>query len=1257
MSSDSTAELSNSKSSPLRAGDKFGRYKIEKELGQGGMGTVWLATDRKLSRRIALKVMKKGPDTPPNLIKRFESEAKTVAKIKHDNIVSVYDTGELEGMMYIALEYIPGIDVDKLIKQRERLPFKRSLSIIKQTTLALEYLHQAGIVHRDVKPSNLLIRKDGSVVLTDLGLARMLDEERETRITRAGFTVGTVDYMPPEQAKSSNKADIRSDIYSLGCTWYHMLTGNIPFDGDSLTSRLHQHAQSPIPNPQSANSKIPDEAVAVLHHMMAKKPAERYQTPTELLEDLNKISNASPALSMEVLSALAADDSEPEPQAASIPRAKPPRKRLDQVEDAKQQGISVSPLLIRNAIFVVLAVGVVGAALWSIRDLSNAIGVSEPEQVVENAPVESGVIDATANPLAPAAPLSTFEKNPNGVSSISDPGNTTTSDPLTPDAPVKSTVGRVEEQKLLPAWVHTIPTAEQPARGMSDSPSTITVGDGAGVTSDFATLNEAIAALPAEGGVIRLVAPGPYSMSPVTLNGPGAVTIVAEADRRPTIALKADPSGKTSTIFRLQQSSLTLIGADLICEQNLPHITLGAIFHSPSSTVALRDCTLTVRNQHDLFPIFLCDTPEPTQTPQVLLDRVTIRAERCMLYFARAARNQFVCANTLCILRDAGVFEYLYDDLTPAPESPRGPFASEAEPEITQQLRILSSTFYSSGPFVSIEEDRNSSPLKAKWLDVDFSHSLAISITDGESPPFLTLNSTTPRREPMAALNWLDDNVALAGWSSMAYIEQDQLTLARGPASWRALWRNPSTPEWLGPGMRDVKLVTEDGFPRDPEEIATREGLVAIGCVVEVMPKPKPVDLQRGLVAARVPASGRIVSDEKPIPFSISGSDLGQYIQSNQWPDGAHLFVTGTPDKKDFLSWCEIRGKSLTIEFENNPTGPFNKSRLYSAGEKKGAPLISVIDGNLRLINAKFQVPATNRRIAPTYMIEAVRSHVELENCTLIGPDENSLGLIGLIHVVATEEQPISDPPAATLNMHNSFISTGDYPAIQVHAKGAAIAGNETILTGNKNLIEIRTAELSGRNLLSFENSTLVPGTAAIALLNDRHTDKEDGYLVCNWENCVIAPGSAGADVAIIDDPHDLARSPHLKWWEQSSAYPAPPLKFVRGGSAITSEADWTKRWGTERSHELITGTGSVELSSNRPTAPSKQSATDFLLNRGSRASQAGRNQQSLGAHPEQWDGAGATTLPTPDSASESPSSESATSSTKPKDRPTQPDF
>lgn len=296
----------------------LGPYELKRKLGQGGMGAVYLAVDPEKKEQLALKILPREKASNPQLVKRFKAEAQNASQLAHDNIVGVFGTGEADGYLYIALEFVDGIDVHDLIQKRGVLPVKRSIDIIKQVARALQHAFEQHIVHRDIKPANLLIRRDGVVKLADMGLARAVDESVETGITRAGTTVGTVDYMSPEQARNSKAADVRSDIYSLGCTWYHMLTGRPPFAEGSLTNKLNAHAKQPPPDPRGVNPNVPEGVVAVIHRMMAKDPDARYQTPGELIKDLEGALVNKDAVSRQILEGIVEDTPYQEPSEESV---------------------------------------------------------------------------------------------------------------------------------------------------------------------------------------------------------------------------------------------------------------------------------------------------------------------------------------------------------------------------------------------------------------------------------------------------------------------------------------------------------------------------------------------------------------------------------------------------------------------------------------------------------------------------------------------------------------------------------------------------------------------------------------------------------------------------------------------------------------------------------------------------------------------------------------------------------------------------
>lgn len=335
------------------------------------MGAVFLAEDTQLGREVALKLLPRDKARNPTLVKRFQAEARSAARLSHDNIVAVYEAGEADGFLYIALEYVEGIDVHELVISRGPLPLKRTITIITQVAEALEHAASRQLVHRDIKPSNLMIRSNGSVKLADLGLARTLSETEEGGITRDGHTVGTVDYMPPEQARDSKLADIRSDIYALGGTWFFMLTGRSPYPDGDLTNKLNAHAHGELPDPREFQPGLSDGVTSILHRMLAKSPEDRYQSPRELIHELQNSVLTQEAFAGTVLAAVEDDDiaiNAEDPTRDTVPRAIPARERTENEAGGLQIHFDYGRLLT----FLVVVIGLIAGGIWLKNKLSES---------------------------------------------------------------------------------------------------------------------------------------------------------------------------------------------------------------------------------------------------------------------------------------------------------------------------------------------------------------------------------------------------------------------------------------------------------------------------------------------------------------------------------------------------------------------------------------------------------------------------------------------------------------------------------------------------------------------------------------------------------------------------------------------------------------------------------------------------------------------------------------------------------------------
>lgn len=260
------------------------RYEIISKTGVGGMATVYKAKDKVLNRDVAVKVLKDEFTTDEEFVKRFNSEALAAASLTHPNIVSIYDVGNENEIYYIVMELVRGKTLKQIITEEGVLPWKWSVNIAMQIASALETAHKNNIVHRDIKPHNIIITEDGVAKVTDFGIAKAVSN---STITAFGTTIGSVHYFSPEQAKGGY-TDAKSDIYSLGVVMYEMLTGKVPFDADTSVSVALKHMQEPPIPPMEINKNIPKAVNDIILKAMEKEPMARYQTATAMLRDLSK---------------------------------------------------------------------------------------------------------------------------------------------------------------------------------------------------------------------------------------------------------------------------------------------------------------------------------------------------------------------------------------------------------------------------------------------------------------------------------------------------------------------------------------------------------------------------------------------------------------------------------------------------------------------------------------------------------------------------------------------------------------------------------------------------------------------------------------------------------------------------------------------------------------------------------------------------------------------------------------------------------
>ncbi len=401
-----------------------GRYRITRKLGAGGMADVYLAEDQELGRRVAIKILNDRHANDDQFIERFRREAKNAAALNHPNIVSIYDRGNAENTYYIAMEFLDGRTLKELIVGRGAAPVNVAIEYTRQILSALRFAHRHGIVHRDIKPHNVLVDGEGRVKVTDFGIARA----GTSQMTETGSIVGTAQYLSPEQARGG-EVDQRSDLYSLGVVLYELLTGKTPFDGDTPVEIAMKHLSNAPKPPSKLRPDIPPELDMIVLRALAKNPDDRYQSADEMEADLERVARGAPVAAAtvdsatQVLAVPAASAAEAATAATMIapprtggPAAPPPIVEDEEYAEPGGPDRPLWPWLVA-ALFVIAAV-VAGFFVW--HELSNST-VKEPVGLYQGVPQAQAEQQIHAAHLVPAVRHGSSEKYKKGLVFKQDP--------------------------------------------------------------------------------------------------------------------------------------------------------------------------------------------------------------------------------------------------------------------------------------------------------------------------------------------------------------------------------------------------------------------------------------------------------------------------------------------------------------------------------------------------------------------------------------------------------------------------------------------------------------------------------------------------------------------------------------------------------------------------------------------------------------------------------------------------------------------
>lgn len=283
----------NSEDSGGRPAQQIPGYQLQKKIGAGAMAVVYKAKQVSLDRVVAVKVLPKRLSKNAEFVERFYREGKAAAALNHNNIVQAIDVGEAGGFHYFVMEYVEGKTVYDELAEAKVYPEAEAIRIVRQVAEALQHAHDRDIIHRDVKPKNIMLTSARVAKLADMGLARAASD-LEAAMAEAGRAYGTPYYISPEQIRGEVHVDHRADIYSLGATFYHMVTGRVPFEGPTPSAVMHKHLKEPLTPPDHINTRLTAGAAAIIEKMMAKNREQRYPSCKELLEDLDRVARGQP---------------------------------------------------------------------------------------------------------------------------------------------------------------------------------------------------------------------------------------------------------------------------------------------------------------------------------------------------------------------------------------------------------------------------------------------------------------------------------------------------------------------------------------------------------------------------------------------------------------------------------------------------------------------------------------------------------------------------------------------------------------------------------------------------------------------------------------------------------------------------------------------------------------------------------------------------------------------------------------------------
>jgi eukaryotic-like serine/threonine-protein kinase len=1156
---------------------RIGKYEVQAYIATGGMGAVYRALDVDLGRTVALKILQPELARKPKVVERFRREARSAARLNHENIVTVYEFAEVKGTYLLALEYVDGTDLHQYVTSRGRCAPDEACRLTIQAARALAHAHGQGIVHRDIKPSNfLLTQREGkqSVKLTDFGLARAMGEDEPlpvplravsgplhyvTRLTTLGSTVGTVDFMSPEQARDSGSADARSDIYSLGCTLFFMLTGNCPYPGGTPAEKLLKHVEQPVPNVRARNPAVPPGLAAILERMLAKSPRERYQTPLELLHDLGNVEhlNALPAgnVSIPVLQPVAIAP----PPTLFAEKTPPtgelvlPRKR--KAAAVKQRGVQRPKRAARRRkakqssgwLWLVAALG--GLAITG----SVVLVLTQHQFGTEPPPSDAPVIEA-AGPDRPApAP-------------VPDPGPK--------DAfPIASLLPRL----YTPAVPLDLAGLRQEYEGsLADRVSPV-VGDAVfhvsrtplGAPNTFRSLEEALARAPTDKpALIEIHDNGPLFVPSVPALVNRTVILRAGQGYRPLLAWDAAAASDAKWSNRfvgLERATLSLEDVDVVFKATGPSGGNPVLFQVDGGMFSAWNCSFSTAG---------------SGSENVVLIRLgTLRASsNCRLRRCYARGGNLTAISVDGTGRESA--EVLLEEcLLVGNEQPLLRVVSRDDAWI--KLRAARSTLVAGKALVRVDPagmGATSPHVHCRVWDS------LLTRGSQQVPGELLALGEGVRTEQMS---WKAVNCLYAGWGNLLTRNSDKVA-GTALEEWHKQWLYSLGDKALGTPWPDFAAAPLAQIPpisyqtaETPASYAASSHAGPLGCDVAVVPAASPSWLKRTYEPIDIPPVAK-KREAAPKTEGTPDTYAGEKLDLSKTDLGKHLQTVLATRKPATRVVMELSGKSPRGSSPIRVRG-FELVLVFSASPSKGEPptlasspvhssegdaLIDVEDGSLEIIDGRLSMAGLKAAALPKHLIRVRGGDLRLSSCRLTGPlSQETGGFQSLIAFQGAGEEANDEP------------------------RGCTIA--DSVLQSSKNIINItgtaarvqvsNSVVLAGENALHFDFGGATPRLNLQCLL--QHNTIAAHAAAFDVPDCPDVPGIATpllirADANVFADP--FVDVPHKSSVLRFSGSPIPRGALLWQGKgnlydqrlqALASRADgmevapalkdWQRLWGT----------------------------------------------------------------------------------------------